>query len=239
MDRASSDATAYAKSIVNESPERVAGQAREMAVAVVGAWSGVAAEGAAQFYEAQRPSPGAPVKIAPASIGERLAGDLGYALAPLFNPDAYETPGLEFLNRLGGSVGNHVAAGDRATMLLTSAADPSSYGVRRYARFGACAFCAYLSSIEATVYDDTHWHDNCSCVNVPWWEDNPLPDAGYMDEYAAAADRARAAILADYEAKRRLAPDLRRRNFYREFPETALNQKNIVARMRADLGLAH
>ena len=239
MGRASSDATAYAKTIVNESPEQVAAQTREMAVAVVGAWAGVAAEGAALFYEAQRPRPGAPVRIAPPSVGERLAGDLGYALAPLFKPDGFDTPGLEFLTRLGGAVGLHVAAGDRATMALTASADPTAGGVRRFARAGACGFCAYLSSIEADVYDATVWHTDCTCVNVPWWEDNPLPDAGYMDEYAAAAERARAAILADYEEKRKLAPGLRRRNFYKQFPKTALNQKNIVARMRADLGLAH
>lgn len=238
MERSSSDAVAYARSILNEPPDQVAVQVREMAAAVVSAWSGVAAEGAALFYETQRPTPG-PVRIAPPSIGERLAGDLGYALAPLFAPDAFDTPGLVFLTRLGGAIGLHVAAGDRETTMLTAADDPASRGVRRFARSGACAFCAYLSTVEATVYDDTVWHSDCTCVNVPWWEDNPLPEADYMDEFGRAAERARELILEDYQEKRKLAPDLRRRNFYKKFPETAVNTKNIAARMRSELGLAH
>lgn len=238
MERSSADAVAYARSILNEPPERVAEQVREMARAVVSTWSGVAAEGAALFYDAQRPKPG-PVKTAAPSIGERLAGDLGYALAPLFTPDAFDAPGLVFLSRLGGAVGLHVAAGDRESMMLTASGDPLSRGVRRYARAGACGFCAYLSTIEATVYDDTVWHTDCTCVNVPWWEENPLPNATHMDQYAEAAERARAQILAEYEEKRQLAPGLRRQNFYKKFPETAVNTKNIAARMRSELNLSH
>ncbi|WP_345438422.1 VG15 protein [Microbacterium gilvum] len=236
---AASDITAYARAVMNESPEDVAGQVREASAAIVGTYSGVAAEGAALFYEGQRPQAGAPVEIAPPSIGERLAADLGYALAPLFTPEAFGSPGQTFLSRLAGAVSLHTAAGDRQTMMLTSAADPLSGGVRRFARAGACAFCAYLSTVEATVYDDTVWHTDCTCVNVPWWEDNPLPDADYMDRFADAAEKARADILADYREKRKLAPDLRLRNFHRQFPETAVNTKNIAARMRAEMGLAH
>lgn len=239
MERSAADARAYAQTLLDEPPGRVAAQVREMAEAVVSTWSGVAAEGALLLYEAQRPSPGSPVRVAEPSIGERLAADLTYALAPLFAPDAYDTPGLIFLDRLSGAIGLHVAAGDRATMLLTAEADDLSTGIRRFARPGACAFCAYLSSVEATVYDETVWHTDCTCVNVPSWAENPIPDADYMTRFSEAAERAREAILADYTEKRKLAPGLRRRNFYKQFPKTALNTKNIAARMRADLGLAH
>lgn len=239
MERSAADARAYAETLLNEPPSRVAAQVREMAEAVVSTWSGVAAEGALLLYEAQRPAPGGPARVAQPSIGERLAADLTYALVPIFAPDQFGTPGLEFLGRLSGAVGLHVAAGDRETMLLTADADDLSTGVRRFARPGACGFCAYLSSVEATVYEETEWHKNCTCVNVPSWEDNPIPDAGYMTRFAASADQARASILDDYAEKRKLAPGLRRRDFYKKFPETALNTKNIAARMRADLGLAH
>lgn len=239
MQRSAADARAYAQTLLDEPPEEVAAQVREMAEAVVSSWSGVAAEGALLLYEEKRPAPGAPARIAEPSIGERLASDLTYALAPLFAPDAYDTPGLEFLTRLGGKIALHVAAGDRATMMLTAEADELSTGVRRFARPGACAFCAYLSSVEATVYDETVWHSDCTCVNVPSWEENPIPDVDYMNRFSEAADNARAAILADYAEKRKLAPGLRRRDFYKKFPKTAVNQKNIAARMRADLGLSH
>lgn len=239
MERSATDARAYAQTLLDEPPGRVAAQVREMAEAVVSEWSGVASEGALLLYASQRPIPGGPERIAEPSIGERLASDLTYALAPLFAPDAYDTPGLDFLKRLGGVIGLHVAAGDRATMLLTAEADDLSTGVRRFARPGACAFCAYLSSVEATVYDETVWHSDCTCVNVPSWEDNPIPNVDYMTRYADAAENARSAILAEYAEKRKLAPGLRRRDFYKKFPKTAVNQKNIAARMRADLGLSH
>lgn len=237
-ERSSTDAVAYGRSVMGDAPERAASQVREMAAAVVSTWSGVAAEGAALFYEEQRPKPG-PIVQAEPSVGERLAADLGYALAPLFKPDDYDTPGLMFLSRLGGAVTLHVAAGDRATMALTSEADSLSGGVRRYARAGACAFCAYLSTVEAAAYSDTEWHPDCTCVNVPLWGENPFPDTPHMDAYARAAERAQQAISDEYREKRLLAPGLRRSTFYRQFPKTAMNTKNIAARMRQELGLSH
>lgn len=233
------DITAYARSLVNEAPEDVAEQVREASSAVVETYSGVAAEGAALFYEQQSPQQSPRVEIAPPSIGEELMSDLGFALLPMFTPDAFASPVSALLERVGGVVQRHVAAGDRQTLMLTANADPLSKGVRRFARPASCGFCAYLSSMEATVYADTDWHRNCHCVNVPYWEDNPLPNAEHMDRFEEAAGKAREAILADYREKRKLAPDLRMRNFYKKFPETAVNTKNIAARMRADLGLAH
>ncbi|MTE24836.1 hypothetical protein [Microbacterium sp. ZXX196] len=215
----------------------MAAEVRDASRQLVSLYGPVAAEGAALFFETQRPQPGARAVLATPSIGDRLAADLGWVLAPIFNPDASLSPQAEMLSRLGDVIQGHVAASDRSTLLLSSAEDPTSQGVRRYARAGACAFCAYLTTVEATVYDDTHWHDNCTCVNVPWWEDNPLPPSEVQDGYADAAERAREELM---RLQRELRPaGMRRRNFFKLRPDLAVNTKNIARLMRADLGLSH
>lgn len=231
-----SDATVYARSIADESPERIAAQVREASTAIVGAYSPVAAEGAALFYETQRPEPGR-ARLASPSIGGALAADLGVALLPLFTPAEYPDPVKSFLSGLGGVIQRHVAAGDRDTMLLSASNDPISRGVRRYARPGACAFCAYLASVVDVVDDDVTWHRNCHCVSVPWWTDNPPPRSEDHERWADAAVRAQKELhRMQVELK---PPNMRRRNFFKAHPELAINTKNIVRLMRADLGLAH
>lgn len=232
-----SDATVYARSIADESPDRFAGQMREASASVVSVYSGVAAEGAALLYETQRPRPGFAPRIAEPSIGATLASELGWAFLPLFRPDEYADPMASLIERIGGVVQQHVAAGDRATLLLSASADPLAGGVKRFARPGACAFCSYLTSIEATAYDHSEWHKNCHCVEVPWWEDNPLPESEDADRWSDAAEKARAELL---RLQRELKPSgMRWRNFFKLRPELAVNTKNIARLMRHDLGLDH
>ncbi len=231
------DATVYARSIADEAPDRFAGQMREAAASIVSVYSGVAAEGAALLYETQRPRPGFSARIAEPSIGEVFTAELGWAFLPLFNPDQFDDPMAALSERIGGVVQQHVAAGDRETLLLSAAADPLSGGVRRFARPGACAFCSYLSSIDATSYDHSDWHKNCHCVEVPWWEDNPLPESETADAAAEAAEKARAELL---RLQRELKPaGMRWRNFFKERPDLAVNTKNIARLMRRELGLDH
>lgn len=231
------DATAYASSIVDESPERFSGEMREAAASIVATYGAVAAEGAALFYETQRPQPGFSARVAEPSLGEVLAGELGWAFLPMFAPDSFSDPVVAMLERVGGVVQRQVAAGDRQTLILSSSADPTAYGVRRFARPGACAFCAYLTTVEATVYEHTDWHRNCHCVSVPWWEDNPLPESAEADRAAEAVGKARETLLRLQREEKR--PGERWRNFYKRRPDLAVNTKNITALMRRDLGLDH
>ena len=233
---AAESAAAYAEQVVNEAPEQVAAQLREAVPQLVTEYSAVAAESGALFYETQRPTY-APARIAAPSIGDALAADLSWAMVPVFNTDGFELPVLELVSRLSGIVQKHTAAGMRDTIMLSSSQDPDSYGVARYARSNACAFCKYLSAMEATVYEETVWHRNCYCVTVPWWEDNPLPEDPNRDTWAQAAEKARAELQRlQYETK----PDgMRWRNFFKARPDLAMNTRNISRLMRAELGTGH
>jgi hypothetical protein len=233
---AKSDLTTYARSVADLEPARFAGEVRDAAVAVVGAYGPVAGENAALFYETQRPSP-RPARVVAPSVGEALQADLSWALFPLFRPELFPDPWGSVVSNLGGVAQRAVASGDRETMLLNAERDDLSQGVRRFARAGACAFCAYLTSVVDVVDDDVIWHRNCHCVSVPWWEDNPLPYDPNVDRWAASAERARLELeRLQFELK---PPGMRWRNFFKANPDLVINTKNIARLMRADLGIAH
>ena len=235
--RAVTDITSYASTLASESSESVAAQVREAAPATIELYGPVAGESAALFYETQRPHPGFSAAVAPPSIGQQLTSDLSWAMLPLFTPDAFDAPADAFLSRLGGVVQQHVAASDRETMTQASAADPLSQGIRRFARPGACGFCAYLSTVEAPAYDWSEWHKHCTCVNVPWWHDNPLPANPDEARWSRSADVARTELL---RQQTELKPaDMRWRSFFHLHPDLAVTPKNIVRLMRTDLELAH
>lgn len=235
-DMASEDASAYARQVADESPERAAAQLREAVPSLVTVYGGVAAESAALFYETQRPS-FRPARIAPPSIGEALMDDLGWALVPMFTPDGFDNPVLDLVSRIAGVTQRHTAAGNRDTLILSTSTDPDAYGVRRFARANACAFCRLLVVSEADVSADTVWHRNCHCVSVPWWEDNPLPEDPNTIGWSRAFDNSRAELI---RLQKELRPDgMRLRNFFKERPDLAVNNRNIARLMRRRLNIDH
>lgn len=231
----SADASVYARSIMDLSPERFAQLMREAVESLARMYGPVSGEAAALFYETQRPKSGGRVVVGSPMLGDALSGSLGWAFTPMFAPSKFVDPVGSVLTRVGAVASRSVLDAGRSTMWLSAQQDRFIGGVRRYARASACAFCAYLCAIEADVAADTHWHDDCRCVSVPFWEDNPFPSVEHIDVFGEAARQARSHIEADYREKRALAPDLRRRNFYRQFPETALTTENVVAVMRKKL----
>lgn len=234
---AQNDIGSYAQSIGNESPERVAAQIRDATPAVIDAYGSVAATSGALFYENNRPKPGFTARLAEPSIGEAVAGELGWALVPLFTPDLFDDPVPEMVGRVLGVTQKYVSLFDRETVQKNSDLDKLSLGVRRYARANACTFCRYLTSINATVHAETDWHNHCHCVSVPWWEDNPLPTNYLMDEWSDSADKAEAEIM----KLRAQTPmnGMKRKEYFAKYPHLALNRKNIIRFMRKDMGLSH
>lgn len=233
---ASEDAAAYSRQVSGERPDRAAAQIREAVPALVGVYGGMAAEVGALFYENQRPSR-RPARVAPLSIGEALADDLGWALLPVFKPDEFEDPIADLVSRVVGVTQKHSAAGMRDTLTLSASVDPDAGGVQRYARAGACAFCRYLVAMDANVTTETVWHRNCHCVTVPWWADNPLPTDPNIAGWRNAAEASRAELLRlQRETK---PPGMRWRNFFKERPDLAVNNRNIARLMRARLGIEH
>jgi hypothetical protein len=191
---AAEDLTTYGSTILNEDPDKVAGQLRAASTAVIAQYGETAAASGALFYETQRPKPGFTADLAVPSLGERLAGELGWAMVPLFRPDLFVLGPAESLNRLAGVTQKYVANMDRETVRLAARKDPISTGSRWFANPNACAFCALMSA-QASHTKDAHWHGNCRCVMVPGWDDSPIPDAPYMDDYAHAATQARKTLM--------------------------------------------
>lgn len=228
------DLSGYTESILDESPARVSAQVRVAAPAVVATYGEAAAVAGATFYEMHRPEPGFTAPMVGASIGDRLVRSLGWALAPLFDPARYQ-PG-DVVTRLSGVVQQYVAGADRATIEQAARSDSMSTGVDRYARPGACAFCALMTAQGVT--GGGHWHDDCKCVSVPTWEGSPGPDSAVMDRYSEAAGGARETLL----ERRRSHPDygsMSNRRFLRRHPQYAVNNKNILQLMREQYGFTH
>ena len=235
---AANDLTTYGATVLNEVPDKAAGQLRAASTAVITQYGETAAVSGALFYETQRPKPGFTARLASPSLGENLTGELGWAMVPLFRPDLFDAGPAEALNRLSGVTQKYVANMDRETVRLAAHKDPTSRGVRWYASANACAFCALMSAQEVRT-SDPHWHAHCHCVEVPGWDDSPIPDAPYMDEYGLAASRARNVLMdAHYNH-----PDYSKfssdRRFLKAHPELSITNKNLTRVMRERFGFDH
>ena len=231
---AEADLTGYTRSILDESPERVAAQVRPAASAVIAQYGDVAAVSGALFYETNRPQPGYTAPLVGASIGEELVASLGWALTPLFKPDLF-TP-EDAVSRLQGVVQQYVANADRATIIEAARRDPVKASTVRYARAGACAFCAMMSA--QTVHGSGRWHDHCHCVEAPSWDAAPAPESALRDLHREQYEAARKALI----DAQRSHPDyagLSHRKFLRRHPELSVNNKNLARVMREMFGFAH
>ena len=231
---AETDLAGYVTSIIGESPEKVAAQVRPAATAVISQYGEVAAVSGALFYETNRPRPGYVAPLVGASIGEELVAALGWALTPLFKPDLF-TP-EDAVSRLQGVVQQYVANADRATIIEAARRDPLKASTVRYARVGACAFCAMMSA--QTVTGSGRWHDHCHCVEVPSWDAAPAPESALRDLHREQYEAARKALI----DAQRSHPDYARlshRRFLRRHPELSVNNKNLARVMREMFGFAH
>lgn len=232
---AQNDIGSYASSIIGEDPARVAVQLRAAAPAVINQYGEVAAVAGALFYETQRPGPGFTADLATAPIAKKITSALGWALVPLFKPDGFELGAAETVNRLSGVVQGFVADQDRLTIRGAARRDGQSTGVKTFAKAGACSFCALMS---AQSVRGGHWHNHCTCVEVPTWRDAPAP----FDEVQKQHSEAFRGAVAQLEAARYTHPDWARmspRHFLKAHPELSLTNKNITRVMRAEFGFAH
>jgi hypothetical protein len=232
---AETDLTSYAVTLMDESPDRVAAQLRAASGAVISSYGQVAATSGALFYETNRPAPGFTADLVAPTIGDDVASALGWAFAPLFNPDQFPNGPLETIPRLAGVAQRFIASADRETVRAASQRDNLSTGVASFARQGTCAFCSLLS---AQGVRGGHWHNGCKCVDVPTWNGAPAPSSQVRDEQTAAAHGA----IAHLDKLRADHPDLltmRPRQFLAAHPELVKNNKNITRVMRELYGFAH
>lgn len=232
---AQNDIGSYATSIIGEDPARVAVQLRAATPAVINQYGEIAGVSGALFYETQRPTPGFTADLVTVPNSQKVTSALGWALVPLFRPDEFELGAAETVNRLNGVVQGFVADQDRLTIRNAAKHDITSTGVKTFAKAGACSFCALMSA-QATR--GGHWHNHCTCVEVPTWQDAPAP----FDEVQKQHSEAFWGAVAHLEAARYSHPDWARmspRHFLKAHPELSLTNKNITRVMRAEFGFAH
>lgn len=165
-----------------------------LAVDLVDYYGGLAAAGAADWYDEMRYDSRAAgrytarpvVPLIPAQVEANVRWSVG----PMFA--AAPRPG-DALARLSGSLQKLTAAADRATVLAAARRDPVRVRWARSARPACCAFCAMLASrgaqyaSETTASFDSHSH--CFCIALPLFtadDDPPEISQQFGSEYGDA-----------------------------------------------------
>ncbi len=105
-------------------------------------------------------------RVAPPPDSGRAQSLAGWAVEPLFgaNPSVAKT-----LERAGGGLQRIVADADRASISMSSIADPASVGWRRVGA-GKCSFCRMLigrGAVYSAATVQFKSHDHCECTAVP------------------------------------------------------------------------
>ena len=165
-----------------------------LAVDLVDYYGGLAAAGAADWYDQMRydsrvagrytARPVVPL------IPEQVEANVRWSVGPMF--DAVPRPGAA-LDRLAGSLQKLTAAADRATVLNAARRDPVRVRWARSARPSCCAFCAMLASRGAQYVSETtasfDSHDHCFCIALPLFtaaDTPPQTSQRFGSEYGEA-----------------------------------------------------
>lgn len=219
------------------SPERAAALVRDLMPELVAEYGMQAADLSADFYdEARYVALGAAAAAGysattPPVPGEEVVQDaLGWALAPLFAPEAPDN--LTALKRSAGKLQKLVAGHGRDTVEWNAANDPVGTRYMRHASANACAFCRMLATREATYLTaesavrvvgevdprstgstvrgprgtqelGEKYHDNCKCIAVPVFPGDRYEAAPHIKEWGnqyTAASRATGTKRADVGA---------------------------------------
>jgi len=207
------DLLAFWRALDVAQPKAAAAALSRVMPELTAAYAGAAAGVAADWYDDLREEAGAPgrYRAVPASApgperGEVLAR---WAAGSLFG--ASPDPDVA-LSKLAGGLQRTVANGSRDTVTVNVRRDPAGARFARHASANACAFCRLLATRGAVYWSETtatkDYHDHCHCMAVPVWDDAPLEQAPYVqqwsDDYAAARAEAGGgtkAILAEMRAK--------------------------------------
>jgi len=181
-------------------PGTVAGDVRGVLPDLIDAYTPLAAEVGASFYDDTR----AAADVAGSFSAQHAALPesglvqemISWGVAPLFRPDAPD-PGLA-LSRLTGGTQKIVASGARDTVEFNVGQDPAQPRFARHASANACAFCALLATRGAVYHwEDTagaKYHDHCHCVAVPVFPGTAYEPAPYVKDWESAYTAARADV---------------------------------------------
>lgn len=134
----------------------------------------------------------------------------------------------------------------RETVAENASRDRRVLYYQRVASMDACAFCLLIAtqSRNSDWANDDGYHDHCSCSTVPVFSGGGAYRPDYYDTfddkvYAARKElisyqqEVRPAWEADWKAQGgRMGKNLSR-DFFRAYPDAAVNTENLVARIRS------
>lgn len=166
-----------------------------LAVDLVDYYGGLAAAGAADWYDEMRAASRATGRYTARPVvplvREQVEANVRWSVAPMFDATA-PRPG-DALARLSGSLQKLTAEADRVTVLEAARRDPVRVRWARSARPSCCAFCAMLASRgakyanEQTASFESHAH--CFCIALPLFTADDRPpeiSQQFGSEYGAA-----------------------------------------------------
>jgi hypothetical protein len=146
--------------------------------------------------------------------------------------------GLDFdstLTLIAGNVSAELFNYSRQNVVFNAQRDPTPVRYRRVTRPKACDFCMYMATgFEGDGSNESYknYHTNCGCVDVPIFEGQDFVEPAYYDEFRQETTRARENIAEYRAAARAESPGMKDRDFFRKYPEAALNTSNIVKQVR-------
>jgi hypothetical protein len=220
------------------------GVIRNVTVGTLNQFGALATVTATQSYTDMRESAAPTATALRTSTAYKPADDViesvvGYSMATFVNTPETLTETLSV------AIGRAVANDYRVTGVNLSDADPIANGFQRVASANACEFCSLLTLSTYTSWeDDAGFHDHCECTTVPVFKgQDPFRPAYYddMEQEVLTAESEIRAYRASVEpgwreawqaAGGRMGKNLNR-DFLTAYPEAAINNKNILARMRA------
>ena len=145
---------------------------------------------------------------------------------------------------LASSVGLLVADTYRSTSRYLSERDPYAVSMQRIAGPRACAFCAYAATMSTRYQQEINgaeifqsmekFHARCGCSLVPLFKNVSVFRAPYMNDMEDHIDVAMRDIrdMYDYAIRQPGAREMKRREFFQTYPDTALTTENIAKRLR-------
>jgi hypothetical protein len=223
--------------------QQAGGVMRELAAATILTYGGVATQAARTSYDtmmlAANPvtSYEAQALNVPERVDDLVDRSVGRGMAT-FQQGLF----VEAATYLAATISRHVTNLYRETHSVNSDRDPNAVGYQRVASPDSCAFCAFAAATAGVTTDtDVEFHDNCRCSAVPVPKGTNLefrPD--YYEKFdddagfAAAEIRKRSEPVRDkfFADARARGVRVKSMDYFRAYPENAVNTSNILAEMR-------
>lgn len=136
---------------------------------------------------------------------------------------------------VAGNVAAELFNSHRENIAFNAGRDPSRPRYRRITRPGACDFCLYMATGfegDGSNEEYKNFHTNCRCVDVAVFPGQRFSEPPYYDEFRGELAIARSRIQARRAAARAASPGMRDRDFFRQYPDTAITTPNLVREVR-------